>query len=271
MTSLVQNVSDPLTAGIVAVALGVALAPLGGVLVQRFEPPRLVFFARWGFSQLLLAGVVGLVVHLIVGALTPESGPLAMVRGDAYLLGATAIAVVAGVRTQPEGWRALGLSRSVPARAIPIGLVVLLAGLPVLIGASLAWQELLITLGVSPAEVGAGARWAALEPGEHALAAVWLVAIAPVLREAFFRGFAQPLLIQNFSERGGLLLSALLFALVHPVEQFLPAFGLGLGAAIAQLRCGSLLAPIAFHAGLQAVGLWLAGSGLFEPSRLPLF
>ncbi|GAB3454419.1 hypothetical protein GCM10027321_05710 [Massilia terrae] len=87
--------------------------------------------------------------------------------------------------------------------------------------------------------------------------AAWLVALAvlaaPLFEEFIFRG----LVFGGLRRSGGLLpsmvLSAGLFAIVHPPVSMLPVFVLGLCTAYAYERCKGLLAPMLVHAVYNAV------------------
>ena len=109
--------------GWVLAACGVGLAPLASPILRRIDPPRSVFFARWGFSHLLLAAAVGLLVFVAGGWLAGDGAAGRLLRSDSYLFGAVVIALVAAQRTQPESWRALGLAHAHPVRAVGIGVV----------------------------------------------------------------------------------------------------------------------------------------------------
>lgn len=249
-------------------AAGLALAPFGAAWLQRIQPRRRVYFARWGFTHLIAAALAGLVVHGLAGALLEPSGLGALVRGDGYLLGALAVAVVAARKTQPEGWRSVGLAAPDFGRSAVFAAVTYLFTAPVLWGVSLGWPAL---TAAESSVTAPATTFAGLEGLQVWIGALTLGLVAPILREALFRGFFQPLLIQNFSERGGLLLSALAFALLHPIDWFLPALVLGAAAAVAQLRTGSLVASAGVHVLHQVTVLvWIAIAGA-EQTPLPLF
>ncbi len=261
---------EALVAGLALLGVAAACWPVAAACCQRLRPQRRVFFARWGFAYLLGAALAGVAAFLLVGALLEGGAVAALVRSESYLLGALPVALLAAHRMQPEGWRALGLDALRPARAVSCGLVVALIALPAGFGAALAWPEVVEWLGGTPGAGPAVARFGELT-GDGRWAAIGLtVLVAPALREAFFRGFAQPLLIQNFSERGGLFLSALVFAAIHPPGAFAPALCLGLAAAWAHLLTGSLLAPLTVHVLHQSAAWWALAAGLLPAAAVPL-
>lgn len=241
------------------VVAGIALAPLIALAVLRARPGRNVFFARWGFSHAVLAVLGGLAVYLL-GGLLPDSELKALLRPDLLLLGAAAVAIYAAERSQPEGWRSLGLHRGKTVHALLAGIGGYLVALPLIVGLALGWPLLLGAFGAEPREVGVAVRMAALEGGDWTVAALVLVVGAPIVREIVLRGFLQPLFVQNFSERGGVFLAALMFALLQPVELFGPAIGVGLVLGLIQQRTHSLVATTVTHGLHQALFLAAAGA-----------
>jgi hypothetical protein len=88
----------------------------------------------------------------------------------------------------------------------------------------------------------------------------------PFVEELFFRGFLQPLLVQNFRDKGGVVLTAAIFGALHGASSFLPIFGLALVLGGVMLRTQRLMAAWAIHAlhnGLQ-IGLILLFGDLVE-------
>jgi len=86
------------------------------------------------------------------------------------------------------------------------------------------------------------------------------VAVIPLFEEVMFRGFLQPLLVQNLGDRGGVALTSFVFALLHGASSILPIFGLSLVLGGIMLRTQRLAAPWAVHAlhnGLMLVLLFL--------------
>jgi membrane protease YdiL (CAAX protease family) len=81
--------------------------------------------------------------------------------------------------------------------------------------------------------------------------------VGPVAEEVFFRGFAYRVLRERLGTTAGLLLSALLFALVHmnPVG-LVPIFVMGLVLAWLYQRTGSLAASIGLHCANNLLALF---------------
>jgi membrane protease YdiL (CAAX protease family) len=81
-----------------------------------------------------------------------------------------------------------------------------------------------------------------------------LVVIAPITEELLFRGVLLRGLVRSYGERVGLLVSAVLFGLLHgrPAEA-LVAFVAGLVLGALRLRTRSVLPCIALHVGVNAL------------------
>lgn len=81
----------------------------------------------------------------------------------------------------------------------------------------------------------------------------------PILEELFFRGFMQPPLIRRFGVWGGIVITSLVFGLVHAVDPWsiLPVVAIGIMAGWLRHRSGALGAPIVFHSLNNAVALML--------------
>ena len=251
-----MSISPELAAGAVLVSAAVACGPLAIRAAFWMRPGRQVFFASWGFGQVLVgliaASVAGLLAAGFLGA--PWSSLVTLFG----LAGGCLVALASARRAQREPWVALGLSRrSLAPRALAVGPLLALLAVPAGIGAALLVGE--------PTALGPGAAWlpdsaSGLDPR----GLVIFLLIAPLVTELWFRGFLQPLLVQNFSERGGLLLSAVLFASIHGPAAFLPMLALGLALALAKLRTQStfsaVLGAVLWNATALALASFDAGS-----------
>jgi membrane protease YdiL (CAAX protease family) len=81
-----------------------------------------------------------------------------------------------------------------------------------------------------------------------------LVVIAPITEELLFRGVLLRGLVQSYGERVGLLVSAVLFGLLHGrLAEALVAFVAGLVLGALRLRTRSVLPCIALHVGVNAL------------------
>ena len=100
-------------------------------------------------------------------------------------------------------------------------------------------------------------RWELFSPAQLAstlatLDATWLVLLAvvaaPLCEEFIFRGLIFGGLRRSLGLVPSMLMSAALFAIVHPPVSMLPVFVLGLCTAFAYERSKALLAPVLVHA-----------------------
>ena len=78
------------------------------------------------------------------------------------------------------------------------------------------------------------------------------VVAAPLAEEFIFRGLVFGGLRRTMGLGASMVMSAALFAIVHPPASMLPVFVLGLGAALLYDRTRSLLAPVLMHAVYNA-------------------
>jgi sodium transport system permease protein len=89
------------------------------------------------------------------------------------------------------------------------------------------------------------------------------VGLIPVVEEWFFRGVIQQGLVASLGAAGGIIVTALFFALGHGAGMSAQAWGalvaqtllLGLAFGYARHRTGSLLAPILLHVGVNGMGV----------------
>jgi membrane protease YdiL (CAAX protease family) len=271
VSELAFSSSDLALAGLVLLAGGLSLAPLAAYLSRRIFPGRHVFFARWGFSHvLLLLGIALLASPLawLVAYALPLGTPtiLRELASSAFLLALLGLCVVAWAeRLDPAGWLCLGLRGGRHLRALGSGMVVYVLLYPTLLGAGLAWPWLLERLGgeFSLQQVALGL--AQLEGPELALGVVLAALVQPLLEELLFRAFLQPLLVQNLGDKLGVVATSLAFALLHGAEAFLPIFALSLLLGAVMLRTQRLLAAWAVHGAhnaLMMAGLVLARDSL---------
>ena len=258
-----SEITPQLASGAVLAAGGLALAPVAVELGYRLRPGRKVFFASWGFSHALLALVAAVATWLVVDKLYQGVSWFgAYVPVLSALSAGSLVAWFAAQRTQRSPLEALGFGRrSFEPRTLMLGPLAVLASLPLALGA--AW--ILAALGFA-ADVGAG-----LLPGTSPSPAAWLAAClwAPIAGEVLFRGFLQPLFVQNFSERGGLAITAVLFAALHGGAALLPMLALGLALGFAKLRSQSTWTAILGHALWNAIVLAAADVWQVRPF-LPL-
>jgi membrane protease YdiL (CAAX protease family) len=243
------------TYGVVLALASLALAGPAAALVRRLFPGRNVFFARWGFSHVALAVLFAISLGFAGGQAMQAAGvsiaddALALIVYTAAIQAAVALLVVGFARKlDPEGVRSLGLRGDRNARALGVAAVAYVAALPAIQGLGKAWTWLLQAFGLDAqpqALVGIAA-----DLGGWELAAFFVVAavVVPFLEELLFRGFLQPLLVQNLGDRGGVVVTAILFAAVHSSPSaFVPLLALSLVLGAVMLRTQRLAAPWAIH------------------------
>lgn len=242
--------------GLVLVLVGLALSPLCVVFARRFAPRAPVFFARWSFQHAILVALCLVVGARVAPALlvrVPGFSELAdalaglVASASSLALCAVAILVVAA-RRDPDGVASLGLRGPGSLRAAAVGIACYTILLPGLIGLSLTWPWLLELLGGEHEPQAVAEAIGGLHGGAFALAAALAVIVVPCLEELAFRGFLQPLFVQNLGDRGGVFLTSLVFALLHGDAAFLPIFGLAILLGSLQLCTARLSASIAVHA-----------------------
>lgn len=99
-----------------------------------------------------------------------------------------------------------------------------------------------------------------MNTADHPLSSFFLlVVVAPVTEEVLFRGLILRGFLANYSKRRAILLSALLFAVMHTNPwQFISAFVAGVLLAWLLIETGSLLPCLFAHAVANGTA-WLAG------------
>lgn len=243
--------------GVLTMVATLALLPVAWLGVRRLVPQRNIVFARWGFSHVALALAI-FVVLAFAFSLTPWIGrslALDLVL-NAVIFGAVVAAIcVWAVRLDPEGVRVLGFRPQGVVRALVAGTLAFVATLPGILGSGRVWMWLLEKFGhiAQPQEVGA--RFAALPSDQIALPLVLGILVQPLFEEVIFRGFLQPLLVQNFREVLGVGITSLFFAGMHGPDVFLPIFLLSCLLGAVKLRTQSLYAVWFLHALNNAIQL----------------
>ncbi|MEX1026139.1 MAG: type II CAAX endopeptidase family protein [Planctomycetota bacterium] len=252
---------------LVLTATGLVAAPLVAALVRSKLPQERVFFARWGFTHVGLVVLAGLVTVFVLGALASfgwidVEGLFPALLGTACIMAVPAVLVGLYARKlHPEGLAALGwrLDRRA-AFSVPVALFGYALLLPALFGVGILWSWLGPKLGIEfePQPILVEAMHLA---DSHKLLALALIGgVVPLLEEWLFRGFLQPLLVQNLREPGGITLTSLIFASLHGSSAFLPIFCLALYLGWLQLQTHRLTASWAVHAAhnvLVLVLVWL--------------
>lgn len=247
--------------GAVLIAGQIALLPPARLgferLCARVQASRNVFFARWGFVDLVKVLLVGLVLAFGVQHLPFPEGVLGdLLRTVAILQGMAILCHKIAVRSEPTGARALGFESRGAVRAVVAGVFLYLALWPGLAGLTLVSPWLVDKLG-GVFELQQALDVLALEGGARLFAFALVVLLIPLLEEVLFRGFLQPLLVQNLREVGGVAMTSLLFAALHGQSAFFAVFGLSCVLGACQLRTQRIYASFAVHALHNASVLFL--------------
>ncbi|MCE9595273.1 MAG: CPBP family intramembrane metalloprotease [Planctomycetes bacterium] len=252
--------------GVALITCGLALAPLGVALGRRLFDGRNVFFARWGFSHAVVVALVWVGSSLLADTLARQfvadrqDGLVERVVALLSFVPAVATVVVLAALRDPKGIACLGLWPGRHLRAIGLGLVAYVGWSPLVLGAGLLWPSIVDALGGDYQPQSAAQALLALDGQRFWIAAVLAAVAQPFCEELLFRGFLQPLCVQNLGDRGGVFLASALFAALHGWNAFLPIFALSLLLGMLMLRTQRLTAAWAVHALHNGLVIWLLTS-----------
>ncbi|MCB9728939.1 MAG: CPBP family intramembrane metalloprotease [Deltaproteobacteria bacterium] len=171
------------------------------------------------------------------------------------LAGGLSLALIQSLARRPEDptplWVPLRLGALKPAGGVLGLLVWILAGLSIAVVVVAAASIIQAAFGVSSEEAQPVLRLFAEgeDPQVRVAIALSAVLMGPIFEEILFRGFIYRNLRDLMGPPLAMLLSALLFGLVHlQVPLIIPLGALGVVLAFLFERSGSLLVPIAVHA-----------------------
>ncbi|MFN0007429.1 MAG: lysostaphin resistance A-like protein [Planctomycetota bacterium] len=247
--------------GAVFAATSLALSPLAVFVVRRLFPGRNVFFARWGFSHVAILVALATVLFLALSFLDPQLESLApstktiveLGLRTAVLGGCCAAVVVFARRLDPSGHLSLGLWPGRNLGAALAGLAGYGIVLPGILGLGLLWPWILRAFGAEIEPDPLLGQLRNLEAGERVIAILLAVAVAPLFEEMLFRAFLQPLLVQNLSDRLGIVVTSFVFAALHGATALVPIFALSLLLGAIMLRTQRLFAVWVVHATHNAL------------------
>jgi membrane protease YdiL (CAAX protease family) len=87
---------------------------------------------------------------------------------------------------------------------------------------------------------------------------VFAIVIAPIVEEGFFRGILLPLCSRQWGALAGILVSSLIFALLHShLGTFAALFSLSVGLSLAYAYTRTIAVPILLHIFFNAFNLLL--------------
>jgi len=175
----------------------------------------------------------------MLGILLMEGG----IWGAVALFGGLNVGIFAYLFVSRRVTREPGTAR----KRIGLGLLVLWAGLPVIYGAFLVIARL-------GGDAGSQALVRHMQTRQEGWAylAAFAVLVAPVIEEVAFRGLLYPALRRGIGVRGAVIVTAVLFGLVHgQVNVIMPLTVLGVFLAYLIETTGSILSCIAAHAAFN--------------------
>jgi len=248
----------PIGDGLVLLALGLsAFVPAARIARRWLRPSSSPPAARWDLLEVGGIAAFALLVSGLAARKLAAASFLEQLLANELVFGATAALVLVLASRRPGGLEALGVSAR-PSRAAwaagPLGyapLFVVMAGVGVL------WRELGRVRGW-PAEQEVMRAMLELEGGALVVGALVAVVVGPLLEELLFRGFLQSVLVRPLGSFGAVVVTALLFALLHGKSTFGPLFCLSLYLGWLRARSGTLWISWAVHALHNGLGLALA-------------
>lgn len=103
-----------------------------------------------------------------------------------------------------------------------------------------------------------------------ALAAVTVIAFAPVCEELFFRGFLFPGLARGWGVVPAIIISGVLFGAAHLLyKSFIPIAGVGIVFAFAYYRSGNILSTMLAHLAFNSLSIAFIAGGACDTVALP--
>ncbi len=241
---------------------GLGLCTIGvGLGFLAWQPFRRHWPQYEPSSSVPIVYLVGVVVAHGLGSMVGRAWLLSPGGGPWMLPALLGISALSGLATGAVAWAwargnpgTLGLGRRGLSGAWATGSGLWLLCLPLFYGLAMVWQwTLLHWPDVVPTQAWVG-YFGDAGGAPLAVAALLGIVVVPFLEEVLFRGLLQPALVSRLGARPGILLGALLFALLHGLASFVPVLALALLLGELRQRTGSLWASYAahlFHNGLQ--------------------
>jgi uncharacterized protein len=216
--------------------------------------------APWRPLEAIPVAVVAFVAWVIVGSLAVLAVDEALAMTLLLMALPVALAVTTAVWLavrHPGGLAVLGLPPDRPGNELTQGLA-WGAGLFVLAAFGVTPIVLLLVRLITGEPVEAPQQQVLPEDPEtlHViLGGIGAIVAAPIGEELFFRGLLHTSLRTRLGFPVAASISSAIFAAVHAIPLLIPTFFVvGLGLAYVYERRGSLLAPIAAHAGFNVIG-----------------
>lgn len=234
-----------------------------GALLRRIREPRVATDLDTRRFELEL-GMVFLIGLFVAGPLAafalnrfvaPGEPTPPLVAGLLASIGANAIVAIAAVVVARKRGHPIiaglgfvpGDGRAVP-RAFGLGILTIVATLPAFVGAGLLNMSLLQALEIEPYQQSIRHLLADRALLENFVIVGGIGIVAPLLEEVLFRGLLLRALLVAVKPTPAILLSALVFALVHDTPAIVPVFVLGIAFGALYARTRSVAAPWIAHA-----------------------
>lgn len=250
----------------VQLAFAGALLGLSLLLLRRFgidwlrsvEPDERTPKGPWNTAHLVLVVGVGIVAQVIAGGLLnlyanargieiQDTRAGAVLLASCFWQGSIVALILLIGRDSPTGFASMGLMPT-KRRAVVSGIGVYLLALPAILASGILWHTLLNRYGGGAETQAVQELIARTEGLEIALAAVLAIVVIPFLEEAIFRGWLQGWIARRLDPVNGVLIPAVLFAVLHGAPVLLPIFSLALVLGIVRHHTDRLAPAWAIHA-----------------------
>jgi membrane protease YdiL (CAAX protease family) len=149
-----------------------------------------------------------------------------------------------------------GFDRMPVGRSVLLGVALLISALPMIYVVDLVWSTILKVNPTTDSQEVIQVFESAPTVAQRVPIILLAVVIAPVAEELAFRGYLYGVIKRYFGAVPALILSGILFALVHQnLPSFFPLLVLASAFALAYELSGSLLVPMTMHATFNALSL----------------
>lgn len=245
----------PWFAGIVVVLTLLSLPHIAQIvrtITPAAEPERV----HWRIRHALLVALA-LIVTQGVAMRTwyrPDDGAGLLILSSATMFVPVLLVLYVAWTQDPRRLAALGLQPGHALTAPIAGVVALFVALPGILALGFLWIWLLGRADVEVHEQLIVQSMRSIVGGERWVVIVLGALVQPFFEEVLFRGFLQPLLVQQLRPAAGIALTSAVFAGLHGVSPFLPIFALSCVLGYVMMRTQRLHAAWAAHAlfnGLQ--------------------
>jgi membrane protease YdiL (CAAX protease family) len=252
------------TALVIAGIIGLVLLVRAGLQAARGRSAlkqHPLLETRWNLWDVVKIAAINPFLLIIGYSALVIMVPLKGASDEALLLASLGVNYFAMIGALLFMWRVVRVERGQPLAALGYALpdgasdlgraaACYAALLPLLLAAAQVTQAVASRFGAKP-KLQEIVPLFFTEESTLVTAAILLLAcvVAPIVEESFFRGFLQPAVRQVVGQRGGIIITAALFALAHhSLSIFLPIFVLGLVLGYLYEKTQSTFASAALHA-----------------------